>query len=200
MEQVERRIGLGDIEVRADDEGQPQTLVGYAAMFDSLSDNLGGFREKIAPGAFSESLSESPDVRALWNHDPNFVLGRTRSETLTVAEDDQGLRTEITPPDAAWARDLLVSVARRDVTQMSFGFMVRAGGDSWDEDEEGRIIRTLTNVSLFDVSPVTFPAYPDTTVAQRALEQWKRQRPNHAPKRAKMLKGFHDRGLRKDAR
>ena len=162
------------IETRKDDDGKNR-LRGYAAMFDRMSENLGGFRERIQRGAFQRSLDEGADVRSLWNHNSQYVLGRTRSGTLKLTEDEDGLRVDIDPPDTAWARDLMTSVERGDVNQMSFGFRVRVDGDKWDEDEEGRIIRTLMDVELLEVSPVTFPAYPDTTIASRSLEQWRQQ-------------------------
>lgn len=163
-------------ELRADhDDGK---IRGYAAVFDSLSEDLGGFREKIAKGAFADTLNA--DVRALWNHDANIVLGRTTSGTLTLREDSHGLAIEIDPPDTQQARDLLVSIRRGDISQMSFGFYTKA--DEW-EKRDGENIRTLRKVELFDVSPVTYPAYADTSVATRSLDGWKQsQTPDHSDK------------------
>ncbi len=167
---VEHRIfPLASIEVRKAADDQPAKMVGYAAVFDSLSDDLGGFKEKIKRGAFSKTLGA--DVRALWNHDANFVLGRTKSKTLRIEEDSHGLKVEIEPPDAQWARDLMTSMDRGDVDQMSFGF--RTVSDTWEENDGGEHIRTLNEVELFDVSPVTYPAYPQTEIALRSLEAWK---------------------------
>jgi len=156
------------VEKRANDDGTESTVIrGYASVFDSLSENLGGFRETIEKGAFSDVLDN--DVRALFNHDANLILGRTTSGTLKIGEDDKGLNYEIDPPDTQVARDLLVSMERGDVTQSSFAFTVE--DDDWNEDDEGRIIRTIRKVSrLFDVSPVTYPAYPDATVGLRGLD------------------------------
>jgi len=157
-------------EIRAKGGAAP-SLAGYAAVFDTYSAvfNTGddtGFRERIAKGAFSGALEKS-DVRALWNHDPNFVLGRGKSGTLTVREDDKGLYMENTPPDTQWARDLMVTIERGDVDQMSFGFTIRR--HEWGK-VGGQWVRTLLEVEeLYDVSPVTYPAYPDTTVAMRSL-------------------------------
>jgi len=144
---------------------QPK-IVGYAAVFNQLSEDLGGFREKIAPGAFRKTIQEA-DIRALWNHDSNYVLGRNKSGTLKLEEDNHGLRIEITPPNTTWARDLITSIKRGDVDQMSFGF--RAIKDRWEVDD-GQNIRTLLEVSLFDVSPVTYPAYSQTAVSTRAWD------------------------------
>lgn len=144
-------------------------IVGYAAVFEELSEDLYGFREKIRVGAFSKTITEA-DVRALWNHNRDYVLGRTKSGTLRLQEDAHGLKIEIDPPDTQWARDLMVSIERGDVTQMSFGFeTVR---DEWEDIGHDEWIRTLVEVRLFDVSPVTFPAYLGTVVDLRgALEK-----------------------------
>ena len=160
-------------------EGKAPMLAGHAAVFNQLSENLGGFREQIKPGAFADALAD--DVRALFNHDPNFILGRSTNGTLRLKEDDIGLAVEIDVPDTSSVRDqVLAPIERGDVSQMSFGFAVKPGGQDWAEDDEGRLIRTLTAVRLFDVSPVTFPAYPQTDIAMRSLDLWrtKRGRPN----------------------
>ena len=150
-------------------EGEPVKIAGHAAVFDQLSDPIMGFREKIAPGAFRKSIRRKDDVRALWNHDPNYVLGRTKSGTLRLKEDNIGLAIEIQPPDTQWANDLVTTIERGDVDQMSFGFVVIK--EEWNEDhKKGETTRTLEEVDLFDVSPVTVPAYPQTNVAVRAKE------------------------------
>jgi HK97 family phage prohead protease len=154
-------------------------IVGHAALFDTPSEDLGGFRERIRPGAFADSLA-SDDIRALFNHDPNLILGRNRSGTLILSEDDKGLRIEIDPPDTQSSRDLMVSIGRGDVNQMSFGFVVRSNGQVWEKDNDGRVMRTLTAVRLFDISPVVFPAYPETAVAVRALNRWQSVRPQQS--------------------
>ena len=168
---VERRHFVVPMEVRADAGGDdaPPKIVGHAAVFNQLSEDLGGFREKIAPGAFSKSIGG--DVRAMFNHNPDMILGRTGAKTLTLSEDARGLAVEITPPDTETARHVIEALRRGDVTQMSFGF--RTISDTW-ENEDGKIpVRTLNEVELFDVSPVTFPAYPQTDVAVRSLEAHK---------------------------
>ena len=170
MEEKEIRTWrLDEIEVREADADGP-LIVGYAAVFNQLSENLGGFRERIAPGAFKESLAAGDDVRALWEHDPQYVLGRNVAGTLTLAEDRQGLRVAIRPPATTWAADLMTSMRRGDVNQMSFGFSVPKGGDSW-EMVDGTQIRTLKRVRLADVSVVAYPAYPTTSAEARARAQ-----------------------------
>lgn len=144
--------------------GDDARIVGYAAVFNTYSEPLGSFREIIRPGAFRNALEA--DVRALWNHDPNYVLGRTKNGTLKLAEDERGLAVEIEPPGTTWAHDALESIRRGDVDQMSFGF--RAVRERWLADRGGQV-RELLEVELFDVSPVTFPAYQETTVQVRAL-------------------------------
>jgi HK97 family phage prohead protease len=141
---------------------------GHAAVFNQLSSNLGGFVEKIMPGAFLESIAKD-DIRALWNHDDCMVLGRNTAGTLTLAEDEIGLYVEITPPDTTAGRDALTSIQRRDVTQMSFMFSVPEDGDLWEEIGYQQYVRTIVKATLYEVSPVTFPAYPQTDVDARSL-------------------------------
>lgn len=158
-------------ELRVESKDDRPVIRGYAAVFNSLSENLRGFREIVKPGAFTKTIEDGSDVRALWNHDVNYVLGRTKSNTLRLEQDSRGLRVEIDPPDTQWAKDHIESIRRGDVSQMSFGFRVMK--DSWSradpESEDRKIpIRELIEVSLFDVSPVTYPAYPETTVDIRS--------------------------------
>jgi len=162
--EIERR-SLGKAEVRAAEGGR--TIVGYAAVFNELSEELWGFREIILPGAFDRALEEEHDVRALWNHNSDVVLGRTKSGTLKLAVDEKGLRVEINPPETQAAEDLLASIRRGDVDGMSFGF--RTLTDNW-RLQDGEQIRELVDLELLDVSPVAYPAYPQTQVSARALE------------------------------
>lgn len=159
------------IELRDSDKGGP-VIDGHAAVFDRLSDDLGGFREKIAPGAFRDAIEVS-DVRALFNHDSNFVLGRTKSGTLEIREDEQGLYTVTQAPENDTIRHMVLDPIRRgDVDQMSFAFRIKADGDHWEETDEG-MVRTIKPggvAELYDISPVTYPAYPDTAVAVRSLK------------------------------
>lgn len=162
-ESERRAFGLREMRVAQDDGGPPR-IVGYAAVFNALSENLGGFRERIAPGAFEKTLREG-DIRSVWNHNPDYVLGRTKVDTLRLKEDEHGLAIEIFPPDTQWARDLMVTIGRGDVDQMSFSFSTIR--DEWGT-RDGQTERTLMEVKLFEVSPVTFPAYPQTSVQVRS--------------------------------
>lgn len=154
-------------ELRTTSEGR---ITGYAAVFNSLSDDLGGFAERIMPGAFKRTI-KTADVRALINHDPNLVLGRTTSGTLTLEEDSKGLKFTCELPDTNYANDLRKVISRGDVSQCSFGFaMVK---QRWLDDTAsgGNRIRELLDVDLFDVSAVTYPAYQDTSVQLRDLRR-----------------------------
>lgn len=172
----QRTIAISGLEVRAESD-KPAVILGHAALFDTPSMFM-GFRETIAPGAFKDSLEG--DIRALWQHDTARVLGRTRAGTLRLWEDDQGLAFELNPPDTSDGKDAVISIERGDVDQMSFGFNVPPNGDSWSEDEDGIPLRQLRTVSLMEISPVTWAAYPQAGVevvrnapewVQRALTQ-----------------------------
>jgi len=152
-------------ELRTDDD--ETKIMGYAAVFDELSEPLMfGDREKIERGAFEESIKRD-DIRALWNHDPSHVLGRNKSDTLTLEEDEKGLWVEIDPPETQWAQDLMESIQRGDVDQMSIGFQVIDYRRERSQDDDEEIWFVLTEAKLYDVSPVTFPAYPQTSVDVR---------------------------------
>lgn len=162
--EVERRAFR---EVRAAEDSK---IEGYAAVFNSLSEELFGFREIIMPGAFDRALKEKHDVRALVDHDPGKILGRTKSGTLALSVDEKGLRAKIDPPDTQAGRDVLASIKRGDLDGMSFAF--RTIKDQW-RTEEGEQIRELVDVELLDVSVVAYPAYQGTQVSARALEHVK---------------------------
>lgn len=148
-------------------DGVPTKIAGHAANFDSLSEDLGGFRERIAPGAFAKTIT-SADVRALWNHDANIVLGRNKAGTLRLSEDSIGLAFEVDMPDTQLVRDMVMApIARGDVNQCSFGFYTIR--DNWKKID-GEWIRTLLECDLTDVSPVTYPAYNSTDVAVRSMQ------------------------------
>lgn len=154
------------VEARKNGDAEEKRIVGHAAVFNTDTDIGGYFLERVAPGAFKRAVQED-DVRSLFNHDPNFVLGRTAAGTLILREDDTGLMTETIPPDTQFARDLQVSIGRGDISQMSFGFRVKA--EKWEETSDGKWLRTIEDVELFDISPVTFAAYPTTDVGLRSL-------------------------------
>lgn len=192
---VERRVIAAEglrVERRA--EGATPLIVGHASVFDKWTTLYEGryyvWREIVRPGAYRNALAEGQDVRALFNHDANFLLGRTRSGTLRLAEDATGLLSETDPPDTQLVRDLVLApIGRGDLSGMSFAFMVRrgdqvvtteadgvtvinSGGQRVTIREEGeRTIeeRELLDLNLFDVSPVTYPQYEQTDVALRAL-------------------------------
>lgn len=163
-----RTLSAEPLELRSDDA--TATIAGYAAVFNQetiIGGGSWGFREQIHPDAFDEAV-KTDDVRALFNHDPNYLLGRTENGTLRLRVDKKGLRYEVDLPDTAQARDVKTLIARGDVSGSSFGFTVEA--DEWDEREvkQGKLpLRTITKASLYDVSPVTYPAYPQTSVSAR---------------------------------
>jgi uncharacterized protein len=168
-------------------EGDGRTITGHAAVFDQwttiYSDGYGEMRERIRPGAFKRAIAESQDVRALFNHDPNYVLGRTKTGTLELAEDKAGLLVRITPPETGTIRDLVLApIQRGDVDGMSFAFLAVSGDQRREETKDGAttidrggdlltirtvdgrqvIDRELVDLDLFDVSAVTYPAYDGT--------------------------------------
>lgn len=152
-------------ELRAEVRGD--TLAGHAAVFGQLA-RLPGHWEQVARGAFDAALKDGPDVRALVNHDPNALLGRTRSGTLRLDVDDTGLAFEVDLPDTRAATDLRSLLERGDITGASFGFM--PGTDEWTTAPDGRQLRTHTSIrSLYDVSAVTYPAYDGTSATLRSV-------------------------------
>ena len=164
-----RIVEVEAFEVREGADGMH--LEGYAALFNSRSENLGGFTETIRPGAFRASLKARNDIKMLWNHDSGAVLGSTRAGTLVLTEDDRGLRVSATLPNTSYGRDASELVRRGDVTAFSFGFSMPArGGDEWSGDGTERVLKS---VRLHEVSLVAFPAYPETagTATVRGLDK-----------------------------
>jgi len=159
-----RYFDATEMRLKEPEDAEGGGITGYAAVFDSWSEDLGFFKEQIAPGAFGKTIKNG-DVRALINHDPNLVIGRTKNGTLRLWEDDKGLGYEVDLPETSYARDLRESIRRKDITQNSFGFQVVR--DEWSDDGKRR---TLREVQLFDISPVTFPAYKQTNVKLRLRE------------------------------
>jgi len=169
LEVEKRNFTLESIEVRSDENGKNR-VEGYGSVFNKLSEDLGGFREMIMPGAFDSVLDN--DVRLLFNHDQNYVLGRTTSGTLRLSVDENGLRYDAELPDTTFAKDLIKLMERGDINQSSFSFVIEE--DSWGKMENGYPLRKIEKVKrLFDTAIVTYPAYPDAGVGLRSLEQFK---------------------------
>jgi len=184
IEGLERR-NFTNSEIRVEN-AESREVVGYASVFTdtdgnpALSENLGGFREKIDPEAFNGVLDN--DVRALFNHDPNLILGRTTAGTLSLSVDERGLKYNFTAPDTTTGNDLLVNLENGNITQSSFGFIVEE--DDWDEDENGMTIRTIKKVGrLLDVSPVVYPAYPDAEAGKRSLDNYRTKKEKQETKK-----------------
>ncbi|WLR54292.1 HK97 family phage prohead protease [Mesobacillus subterraneus] len=160
-----RTIDITNLKTRDAINDQPAMISGYAAVFNSKTSIGDYFEEIIMPGAFSRSIATNSDIRALFNHDWNNVLGRTKSGTLRLSEDDRGLKFEVELPNTSLARDLAESMARGDINQCSFGFYIEdAGKETWDYSVEPAL-RTIHEVELFEISIVSLPAYDDTEAA-----------------------------------
>jgi HK97 family phage prohead protease len=167
VSKMEQRVNVAGFEIREESDGMHFT--GYAALFDSPSEPL-PFTERIAKGAFKRSLRQRNDIKFLWNHDSGEILGSTRAKTMTLSEDDRGLKVEGMLPNTSRGRDVAELLRRGDVDAMSFGFSVPQGGDTWSNDGSER---TLKSVRLHEVSVVAWPAYTATagTVSVRKFEE-----------------------------
>jgi len=170
----ETRVEIADRRIR-----------GTAIVFNSLSVDLGGFREIIKPEAVDRTLREGLDVRALVDHDSAKVLGRTKSGTLTLRKTARGLVIENDPPNTTYAKDLMESIERGDVSGMSFGFRVLT--DEW-RMEDGEAIRDVYDMTISEVSVVTFPAYAATDVAMRSFREFQK---SHGMDRMEYLQKWH---------
>lgn len=171
--------GLG-VEQRADGG---TTLRGISPPWDSLSVDLGGFREKFSPTAFDKILGRHKndprgpvDVVGLFNHDDSQLLARTTNGTLRLSKEPRGLGAELDLPGTQLGKDLAVLIRSKTLYGASFAFSVDAAGEQWTQDEKGTAIRTVTDAQLYDWSPVTRPAYPSSSVGLRSLEAWKAAR------------------------
>ena len=165
--QVERRF-LHQ-EFRVSGETEPPKIIGYAAVFDTPADMV-WWTEEIDPHAFDAVMGTNPDVRALFNHDPNLVLGRTTANTLQLSVDARGLAYEIDPPDTQAGRDLMISMRRKDITQSSYAYIVKR--DQWTDNADDTVTRRILEIEeLWDVSPVTYPGYPSTSAQLRSLPE-----------------------------
>ena len=178
MSEIERR----DVAFETDDEIVVEeradgraVIKGYAVVYNRLSVDLGGFRERILPGAFDAVLNRQrgrSDLVSYYNHNPDILLGRESSGTLKVWSDEKGVGFEVTPP--ATRADILELVARSDVRGASFTFSVNKGGEAFTTDEGGRAIREIRAATIYELGPVVQPAYPSTTVqvAMRSFQAW----------------------------
>ena len=177
---MEKRIF--NIETRIDkNEAGIDVVVGHASVYDSRSENLGGFYEYIARNAFTPELIVKSDIKALINHDQNLIMARSKfgEGTLKLENDEKGLKYSFDlDQDLSYAKDLAVSLKRGDVSSSSFAFSIAEGGDEWSTDDEGNNIRTINKIEkLYDISVVSSPAYSqaesDLVVAQRGLKKYK---------------------------
>ena len=166
---LERRFTSVPVEIRTGSDRAKNTIGGYAAKFvPAISQNLGGFKEQIAPGAFNRSASQAwPDVQARYNHEDSMLLGTTSGGSLRLAVNETGLQYEVDMLDDAISQRIYMLVQRGDVRQSSFAFV--SDVDDWTTDDTGFPLRTLQQVRLVDVAPVNAPAYLDTTAAVRSL-------------------------------
>ena len=176
---MEKRVY--NIETRVEkDENDREVVVGYGSIFNSRSENLGGFYEFIAPEAITNETIMASDVRALINHDPNLILARSKNGegNLMLSVDEKGLRYQFNIPETSYGKDLAINLKNGNISQSSFAFTIAEGGDTWSTDDEGRDIRTITKINrLYDISSVTYPAYSeassDLVIAQRGLQTYK---------------------------
>lgn len=150
---------------------QPRKFVGLAAKYDSISKDLGGFNEIIRKGAFSESLKSGEDVVFLVNHNKDLLLCRSSTGKLIITDTDEGLMIEADPPVTPYTEHVRTMVGDGQWCEMSFGFIVEE--EQWSEQEDGRMLRELIKAKIFDVSVVTDPAYCETSISLRSLEQFK---------------------------
>lgn len=173
---IERRTFK--VEVRKGADGRK--IDGTAVVYNMLSEDLGGYKERINPRAFEGA--DVADVRCLINHDGNKVLGRTTSGTLSLSNGPEGMGFSCDPPDTTYGRDLAVSMDRGDIDQCSFAFTVPRGGAEWEDLPDGSFIRTVNKISrLYDVSVVTFPAYTQTSSELRSVAEIMSERPAGTP-------------------
>ena len=191
---VEKRSYAGEVRAESRDD-EPTHIIGYGSVFNTMSEVMWGFREIIMPGAFDDVLED--DVRGLFNHDPNFILGRSKAGTLSLSVDETGLKYDIIAPDNPTIRDLVIAPLKRgDITQSSFAFKIARNGDEWYENDDGVIIREIHKISrLYDVSPVTYPAYQEASSTARSLEAWKEARDSGTIAKAVSQKAARERFL-----
>jgi len=176
-ENMEKRIYTIETRVK-EDENNKEIVEGYGSIFNSRSENLGGFYEYISPTAITQETIDNSDVRALINHDESLILARQSAGTLNLSVDEKGLRYSFDLPETTYGKDLGINMKNGNISQSSFAFTIAENGDEWTTDEAGNDIRTITKIDrLYDVSPVSFPAYSqseaDLVVAKRGLACYK---------------------------
>jgi len=162
-----RLVGLSDMEIRATGKATNAFILrGYAAVYDQTSHDLGGFRERIAPGAFDDVLATEPDVHLTWDHDTRYVAARTKNGTLHLSSDGTGLLIDAQVGNYTWAKDLRTALERGDINQGSFAFNVAPDGDDFAADDDGNVMRTIRTIGgLYDVTVTAQGAYPQTSMA-----------------------------------
>jgi hypothetical protein len=170
MSAVERMTFMGDVELRMDEERGP-VITGLGVRYNKYSADLGGFVEVVLPGSGNKTIVEQ-DIRGLFNHDPNNLLGRKGAGTLRLASEDQGIRYFIDAPDTQVGRDVIELVRRGDIPGSSFGFtLVNERSQSWAKTSRGYPVRQIHEYVMRDIGPVTFPAYGSTEPALRMLAE-----------------------------
>jgi HK97 family phage prohead protease len=168
-----RHFKARELRVATADDGT-RSITGYAAVFNIRSVDFGGWSEMVSPTAFTRTLQESPDVLCLYNHHSGKVLGRTKSGTLSLEVDSVGLKFTCALPDTTVANDMIVSIERGDTDGCSFGFVTES--DVWTSQDDGSALRTLLDVTLYEVTITAEPAYPSTSVSLRSAPKELRSR------------------------
>jgi len=170
-EKETRYINIEKLETRELQEDNKMQITGYVVQFNKRSEVIWDFVEVVAKGAFRNSLRDNV-IKALWNHNHDYVLGSTKNATLRLKEDEFGLKFELDLPNNSWGKDCYESVNRGDVDGVSFGFYVV--DENWEYIEsEDLYLRTLLEIDLFEISPTPFPAYPDSKANCRSFEDYK---------------------------
>jgi HK97 family phage prohead protease len=167
MRHLEQRSYQTELRL-AGDNGR--SITGCAIVYNSRSEDLGGFVEIVSPGALAKTLAASR-IKLLFDHDSGHVLGSIQAKTLSLTDTERGLEFQCDPPETTWANDLLVSLNRGDINQCSFGFNVV--NDKW-EKVNGVMVRTLQEIDVFEISIVAFPAYPASSVSVRSKDEFQK--------------------------
>lgn len=163
-----RTTNLSEVELKEDLDATDKMIVsGYAARFNSITEIYAGLQEQLDQGAFTSSIDG--DIRALWDHDTKYVLGRTTNDTLKLRQDSIGLGFDLDINDTSFGVDVYKQIKRRDISGVSFGFQVK--DEEWKRLDKDMVLRTIKDVELYEISPVTFPAYKDTEVFTRSISQ-----------------------------